>query len=285
MSTILKALRRLESEKNAQAERPLREQVVSPAHTPRSWPSARVVLALAGGGVLGSGLLFWWVSVSDLPAEPATAVAEPVAATALPPPTPAASAPTEAQRSPVFEPPAAPPSAPLSALAEVATPSPDDPLAVSQEPVEEWRELPAAALASEVRIVERIEPPPEPAPAVARAEPVVEKEPAAPPKPTVKRPGSTRPSAWPSKPEVERATPAPETLARSPLPELVIERTEWHPLSERRLAVIAVGTSGATRELREGDAVGPLVVESIEPSGVVFLHEGVELRRPVGDGR
>jgi len=34
--------------------------------------------------------------------------------------------------------------------------------------------------------------------------------------------------------------------------------------------------------LHEGDAVGPLVVGRIEPSGVVFLHEQVELRRRVG---
>jgi hypothetical protein len=39
---------------------------------------------------------------------------------------------------------------------------------------------------------------------------------------------------------------------------------------------------GAARELHEGDAIGPLVVSEIGPSGVVFLLDGVELRRRVG---
>jgi hypothetical protein len=39
---------------------------------------------------------------------------------------------------------------------------------------------------------------------------------------------------------------------------------------------------GATRELHEGDAIGPLVVSEIGPSSVVFMQDGVELRRRVG---
>ena len=35
-------------------------------------------------------------------------------------------------------------------------------------------------------------------------------------------------------------------------------------------------------ELHEGDAVGPLVVGEIEPSGVFFVYDGVQLRRRVG---
>jgi hypothetical protein len=35
-------------------------------------------------------------------------------------------------------------------------------------------------------------------------------------------------------------------------------------------------------ELREGDRLEDLVVARIEPGGVVFLHEGQELRRGVG---
>jgi hypothetical protein len=34
--------------------------------------------------------------------------------------------------------------------------------------------------------------------------------------------------------------------------------------------------------VREGDAVSTLVVKTIEPSGVLFLHGGEELRRSIG---
>ena len=35
-------------------------------------------------------------------------------------------------------------------------------------------------------------------------------------------------------------------------------------------------------ELKEGDAVGPLVVESIKPGGVFFAHDGVSVLHKVG---
>jgi hypothetical protein len=61
-----------------------------------------------------------------------------------------------------------------------------------------------------------------------------------------------------------------------------VERTIWHPLAERRIAVVELEGSDETLELHEGDAVGTLVVGKIEPSGVFFVHDGVELRRRVG---
>jgi hypothetical protein len=66
-------------------------------------------------------------------------------------------------------------------------------------------------------------------------------------------------------------------------PGVHVERTVWHPVSDRRVAVVALDGASGPREIREGDAVGSLVVSEIEPSGVVFLHQGVELRRRVGD--
>jgi len=56
----------------------------------------------------------------------------------------------------------------------------------------------------------------------------------------------------------------------------------WHPAAERRVAEIEVEGRPEPLVLHEGDAVGPLVVSEIEPSGVVFLHDEVELRRRVG---
>jgi hypothetical protein len=57
----------------------------------------------------------------------------------------------------------------------------------------------------------------------------------------------------------------------------------WHPIAERRVALIEFDQTAERREVREGDAVGPLVVSAIEPSGVVFVHEGVEVRRRIGE--
>ncbi len=61
-----------------------------------------------------------------------------------------------------------------------------------------------------------------------------------------------------------------------------MERTTWHPTPERRAARVVVEGFADPLELREGDAVGVLVVSEIQPSGVVFLHGGTKLRRKVG---
>ena len=79
---------------------------------------------------------------------------------------------------------------------------------------------------------------------------------------------------------VRRKTAAP-TVARANVPDVLVSSTVWHPQRERRIATVTLA-GGAPKELHEGDAIGPLVVSLIEPSGVVFLHDGVELRRRVG---
>jgi hypothetical protein len=86
---------------------------------------------------------------------------------------------------------------------------------------------------------------------------------------------------------VDESPPAPVVAAarapeRAPVPDVRVERTSWHPQSARRVAVVLLGAEDP-REVHEGDALGPLVVARIEPSGVVFVHEGVELLRRVGD--
>jgi hypothetical protein len=48
------------------------------------------------------------------------------------------------------------------------------------------------------------------------------------------------------------------------------------------MAVVSL-PGGAPLTLREGDAIGELVVLRIEPAGVVFLHKGREVSRRVGD--
>jgi hypothetical protein len=63
----------------------------------------------------------------------------------------------------------------------------------------------------------------------------------------------------------------------------VVTSTQWHPDTARRSASVAVAGREGPLVLRTGDAVGPLVVTRIEPSGVVFRMGDVEIRRRVGE--
>jgi hypothetical protein len=127
------------------------------------------------------------------------------------------------------------------------------------------------------RVAERAAPEPVAASALAPARDA-ERRAAAPkpePKPTAK--GSSK------KPAKSSAAPPSSEIARVEIPDLRVERTVWHPIAERRVALIEFERSAERREIREGDAVGPLVVSKIEPSGVVFVHDGVEVRRRIGE--
>ena len=70
-------------------------------------------------------------------------------------------------------------------------------------------------------------------------------------------------------------------VRRNPVPDVAVTRTIWHPQPNRRVAVLELGDGSAPLELREGDAVGPLVLVEISPIGVIFLHDGVEIQRRV----
>jgi hypothetical protein len=89
-------------------------------------------------------------------------------------------------------------------------------------------------------------------------------------------------------PEPARDSGSSEPLrglaGRGPVPVILVARTLWHPSAERREALIEVeeGAGPERRRVREGDVVGPLRVEKIEPSGVVFDYDGTELRHSVG---
>ncbi len=82
------------------------------------------------------------------------------------------------------------------------------------------------------------------------------------------------PAALIAKPTAEPKAP--------PAPEAHVDSTTWHPDSTRRLAVVSA-PGGAPVTLREGDAIGELVVLRIEPAAVVFLYKGREVSRRVGD--
>jgi hypothetical protein len=294
MSTILKALERLEKEKQGGAPRPggaAELSVVRPG-VPQE-PSRRWLWIAAGVGALAlTTVLAVWlrplveeppgeeialaaerpVPPEAAPGQP-TAPTEPVAVTQPDPePTPA----TTAALSPV------PPSAPAPA----AEPSGPAPPAPEPSPTE----APAAPPAPEPAVAPA-PPPVAPAPPSDPVQAVVAETTAPAPEPAPSaEPAPTRRAAEPTPspaPEAARPRPAPPkprpapAVARAPEPKVVVERTIWHPDPERRRAWVRLEGRAST-ELHEGDALGGVAVRRIEPSGVVFVVEGRELRRAVG---
>jgi hypothetical protein len=71
-------------------------------------------------------------------------------------------------------------------------------------------------------------------------------------------------------------------IDRRGLPDVVVVRTSWHPTPDRRTARIRVVASEEVLTLRQGDAIGGLVVQEITPSSVLFEAGKVEIRRKVG---
>ena len=260
MSTILKALRRLEQTKTLQIPRPLREQVATPPTSRRGlgWFVA-CGSALVGLALGAAGFIIWPQLGGDFGAGPEgrvelageTAAASPTASVKVP---------------------------------WVAAYVGDSPPATAEPPQATRPEsLSAAALASRVEVVDRIaapspDPGSRPQPALPAAAFEAFPPPAAPPDATAAR--REAPAAGSGR---SRPPPAPPSkLVRAFVPSVLVVRTVWHPAAERRLAEIEVEGRPEPLLLHEGDVVGPLVVSEIEPSGVVFLHDEVELRRRVG---
>jgi hypothetical protein len=83
--------------------------------------------------------------------------------------------------------------------------------------------------------------------------------------------------------EVATSKPIPTSeIVRQHYPEIRVTQTVWHPRAERRLALVGISGRAPIR-LQEGDQLGLLAVGTIEPSGVAFKYDGVELRCRVGD--
>jgi hypothetical protein len=298
MSTILKALRRLELEKSVQDGRPLKDEVTSGPDTGsrRGFPLLWTMLAAGALGLgLGSSVLWLWPRET---AGPAVAEAAPPASPALTPAPPAAAV----AAAPVIPAPEvmAPPPVPMIPEPAVSLPAgaeaePEPPVA-SAPPAAK----PAAAFSSPVEVVSR--------PAPVRAVPEPEPEPAAEPKPAPRgseppfarsrRASASAPATDYVQPPLERR-PGEQTLARiekpvlgaarAPAPEpaapagpnLLVSSTVWHPQHDRRSAMVSLEGLPA-RELREGDSIGSLVVSEIGPSSVTFLNDGAPLKRRVG---
>ncbi len=304
MSTILKALRRLEEEKAANEEpRPLREQIASaPRGALRArrtgWLAAVVALVLgiaAGGGVI------WWL-FGNPAAKPAVVAAAPaaraptaVAPPALAPPAPARAGPPDQAFASTVEIVDRPDALPRLADADPVEPGPQQPKPGSVRPVETSAAAERArqAALAEFNAAERARRglPPEavPPPPSQPVEPVAAAQVAPPapapvalaPAPIVQAPApapAPAPAVAEAKPAVK---PAPSKPAM-PKTAVSVERTTWHPLADRRIAWLRVPGESEPRRVVEGDVIDGLLVTTIEPSGVVFDRDGEKIRRALG---
>ncbi|MCG8590743.1 MAG: hypothetical protein MJE66_15740 [Proteobacteria bacterium] len=255
MSTILKALRRLEDDKRTRSGRSLREDVTQPGSAGpgrAAWRALVFVAVLSLALGVGATTAYWWLGPNDLPVLPAVAASPRPAPPALRPPPPAPSA--APQEAPAFD------RAPARAVPAPEIAEPDVALIerVPAEPPRFAPRLPADELPNPPLAPRRASP----APAVARAPDPVD--------------DLRSESAI-----VPPRAPVP-VIRRAAVPAVVVTRTVWHPNPERRLAVVTIEGRSTPLELREGDAASGLVVLEIEPSGVLFRHGDVEIQRGVG---
>ena len=263
MSTILKALRRIEEDKARGAERPLREDVVLvPPARRRMAPS--VLIAVAAVAFATTVALLSALRERSPARAPAVAAA----------PAPRAPLPLATQP-PAPKSVAAPPSV-------VAEPTGRSGSWASQQSEG------AGALGRAVAPVPEAASEPRPAAPIRTpdAEPLGS---APPPEVVVLHPGakaSMRPAASVLEPDdasdeipIPVAPAKPKRVAAAPSPHVL--RTSWHPLAEKRVAWVQVA-GGAATPVHEGDQVGSYRVREIEPAAVVFDDGAAEIRRNVG---
>lgn len=352
MSTILKALQRLEDEKRAKPDLTLEEQIATPP--PSGPPQRRGWLVAVGIGVAGIavavGAIFWIAPDSAIEAESPAVSASPS------PTRPVVSIPTAPDPAQLVgsepDPPSAvarslgassgapPESSRVEVVKRLSPPAKLDvkllsPLASPDEPaVRKRASVPADSAAKTHVVASARNTAPKRSPATpsgsalqsgapstgrgtatARSTidksstankssainkssasakrtstmppaptPAAEREPSPAPLQVASAKPATPPSTHP--PASELATgnamePDHKVVLRAKLPKLKVRSTIWHPQSSRRITVVEVD-AGQVLELNEGDAVGPLVVESIKPGGVFFMHDGVSVLHKVG---
>jgi hypothetical protein len=323
LSTILKALRRLEEEKAATEEpRPLREQIAStprgPVRARRSgWLAACAALVLGAG--TGGALI--WTLFGNQSAPPVVAAAPAVPSPQAPAPIavpepPAAPGPPDQAFASDVEMLERPEALPMLADSDPIQPGPAEPKPGQIRPVqtsaaaERARQAALAEYAAAERArrglpPEMVQPSPPtpaepvpvlpaataavqpapvlpaaPAPAPVAQTPVAEvvaAQPAPEPAREVKKTAAARPTA----PKRE-AAPAPPPAPSAPQIAVSVEKTQWHPLADRRIAWLRVPGDPDALRVVEGDVVDGLLISAIEPSGVVFERDGEKIRRPLG---
>ncbi len=310
----MKALQRLEDEKSAGAERSLDEQVV--AHRSLPEPDRRglkIGIVAIGGLAVAAAVFLLWPTAEDpdvaVAMESTPPAAVPVAAAPAPAQrlaaekprrrTPARTAPaargqknlSEAEAAAIVEvvkrldaqsaDSGAPATSPnrVAASAEVKRPA--------RRPSARKPDPQAANTAAKPRPAgEQLS---KAAPAAANAEPAaransVKSIPAkpAPPTPIEIAAIAPEPVAVPASIPAPIRQPEQKIIQRAKLPSLSIEKTIWHPDTDRRIAIVKLIDSEEVLRLKEGDAIGPLVIQSIQPGSVLFNHDGIEIRYNVG---
>ena len=272
MSAILKALRRVEGEKKERAasER-LHGEVTGEASSPPGQSSRAIRISGLGAllfAVVAAG--FWLRGAETDPADP------------LPP------AASESAAEAVASKPAKVPVAPPSRQPTVAEPArgAEVPAEAERLSIAEYRRLHMSPTAGSPPAPEYVPPPPPAPPAPPPPEPAPPPAPkelaAAPPKPAKPLlPGGAYPSrqapASPAQQTGSAAAPSPVGL-----PGVRVLQTVWHPVADKRVAFVALGSDGEAIELHEGEAWRQWSVAEIKLSSVVFEQGDQRVVRKVG---
>lgn len=247
MSTILKALRRLEEQKSAASPRPLRDEVVLTPARRRSHNGVVVALVAAFAFAVLGGAAVWLLDRAPATTPAPIAEVAPIPDVAAPPPNEVAIA--------------------ADRTNEVTVAAPDPLASGAQAPA-----VPVPATAPDFEIVRPK--------AQAQRAPVADAAPVEREELVVARPSGVAPLPDTDSGFVDEEIPAAR-VKRSRAP-VRVERTQWHPDPGRRIAWVEIEGATALREVREGERIGPYVVREIEPAAVSFADGSAEVRSEVG---
>lgn len=253
MSTILKALRRLEDKKADAAQRPLRDEVVVSAV--RRKRSGLAPAIAAGVALAFAGIALLWAFDPEGESDAGIAAQGAPAVSAAP--------------EPESEPPPDPYAATVSSEAAFADDATPDFEIVRPDPSAAPRPLtppPLPRIADERAVPQRAREP-------RRIAPEFEAQP---------RYETDEPELPVYEEEPFYAEPERAVAVAKPSASVSVARTQWHPDPGRRVAWVEVAGSVAMREVREGERIGPYLVRQIEPAAVLFSDGAVEVRREVG---
>ncbi len=301
MSTILKALRRLEEDKRTRAAQSLEEAVLEPEAGSRR----RGLPVKVGVGVvvaLGVSTIVWFLVSLWLPSETETVARQapaPLGITAESTLAKATPNPPQVPRIAPRPPPTAPvPLRKTTAESRVeALPNPAEIRAEMQRLVAATAPSLAEEIAKPVAketvkpVVESAPSAPEPKQAEPPEAPVVARRQAAPAPVPVP---AQKPTAEPISPEPRFAkakpapalVPEPAVIDRRPIPEFAVQQIIWHPTAARRVAVFEIDGEASLLRIGEGGIVAGFTVAKIGLSAVELVRDGVALERRVGyDGR
>lgn len=307
MSTILKALRRLEEDKRAQAAMSLDQAVLDPA-APAS-PRRGIGLGVAAGVMAALGVIAIAWSLSGLWLTGGEGGLSQIQASSAKAAPPALETPSRVVKRDAGKPPGA-----LERIEDAPRPPPVDPIPLTPSTAaarvevfanpDEIRGELQRLVGGSARQVDAsgpdpataAAPDPEPAALVARqlAEDVAAKKSA--PAPVAPKRAAKAPAPEPvavakalipapaavSAPVPEPvAEPSVAVIERKPPPEIVVREIIWHPNPARRIAVVELDGVESDR-LAEGDEIAGFTIAEIGLSDVELVRDGVTTKRRIG---